>query len=604
MPTLRNAFDAYLKHLDKTGQKAAIPLFRSALLRFTVPGWGGPDPQGARSTASEIEAALNFLEKLDSKEIGKALIIQENVFKTKDVPKGRKKQCHSYLKAFVNWATENGFTSSVEAKDPLEGYKFYGSRRARAGKPKMKLAPLTNRGVRSTYRLGKVKGDYINERLKKQLTDFDYFSQTTLNCTSEKTRSNHEYYMLAILGWMHRERGISLEELSFETIIPVVQINPEASQYSDYNEYWKKKEKARQEATKKAEETRKNIISFFEWRKQESHDLSSTSKGFILDALICATKFLYNNQSDKKQYRHYEDIPAVNILQVNYKAMRKCSDPPPHYYERALPWQTVVKVFEKLRTESHVTHTYFENGKRKQKDPRSQKAIAGTLQRFLILSFLVLIPPDRQRTIRELELGKTLKHGFFLGDAFTSVEKMDDPSQARFYICFTENDYKTGKIYKDWKGELPNHKFTDGKTWYQYLERWLYKEPKSTPRVQEWTYGMRNFLEPSHNKVFSGRINKKAISREGFASLVKTIFNRFTLVPVTPHTLRHVYNTFIRDIGATDAEKESTANWMHQSKEVADRRYSHQKQAQKLRPGMDLITKINQSFLEEYTDDL
>lgn len=603
MPTVKNAFDAYLKHLSKTGQKSTIPLIRSAVLRFTVPGWGGPQPQGERSTASEIEAGLKFLEQLDCSELEKALKVQEFFFEEREIPKQRRRQPRAYLKAFVDWAQENEFTSSVETKDPLEGYKFYGSRKARQGEPKRKMSAVTNRGRRPMYSLGTIKGDYINDKLKQQLVDYDYFCRTTLNCTSPKTRLNHEKYMLSLLGWVHREKKIPLENLCFEAIIPVVQINPDSSQSPDYNTYLQQKEQAQKEAAKKAEEVKKFIESFFEWRKQISYDFSSTSKSFFLDTLICAAKFLYDNQSNKMAWKNYEDIHVVRLLQINYKAMKNCSDPPPHYYERSLPWPTVVKILEKLRIESHVNHIYFDDGKVRRKDERTKEAIASSLQRFLLLSFFVLIPPDRQRTIRELELGKTLKHGLFLGDTFIPIDKMKDPSQARFYICLNKNDYKTGKDYGDWQGELPDHEFLDGKTWYQYIERWLYKEPKSTSRVKGWTYGMREFLQPSHNKFFSARLTKKPLSMVGLNNMIQKIFNRFTQIPVSPHTLRHIYNTFIRDIEATDAQKQSTAEWMHQSKETADKRYSHQQQAQKLRPGLDLITKINQGFLEEYADE-
>jgi integrase len=81
---------------------------------------------------------------------------------------------------------------------------------------------------------------------------------------------------------------------------------------------------------------------------------------------------------------------------------------------------------------------------------------------------------------------------------------------------------------------------------------------------------------------------------------IKTIFIRWTGVPITPHDLRHLYRTYIDDpaTGATAEEKESAAYWMRHSSQMAAKTYSHLNNEQKLRAGSQMAERLNQEFLE------
>ncbi|KAF6259555.1 hypothetical protein COO60DRAFT_994648 [Scenedesmus sp. NREL 46B-D3] len=64
--------------------------------------------------------------------------------------------------------------------------------------------------------------------------------------------------------------------------------------------------------------------------------------------------------------------------------------------------------------------------------PRVRREVAASLQRYLIVAILSVVP-DRQRTLRELEVGRTLL-------------KQNDGS---WFIKHSAADYKTGKKYGD-----------------------------------------------------------------------------------------------------------------------------------------------------------
>jgi hypothetical protein len=180
-------------------------------------------------------------------------------------------------------------------------------------------------------------------------------------------------------------------------------------------------------------------------------------------------------------------------------------------------------VLEKIRFEANLkTH---KDGKYQRK--RSLLTQAKSLQRFVLLGLFALVPPSRQRVIRELELGRTLKYGIFEHGRFIPFEKMANPSEAKYYVHLQPEDYKTGDSYGEWLGEFPNTEFPDGSKFYDYLNRWLfqcYQDANS-----EW-HGMRELIA---------------------APGVKTVFVRDT---GTPYTVPAVMTGKIRSFSCAGLE--------------------------------------------------
>lgn len=215
-----------------------------------------------------------------------------------------------------------------------------------------------------------------------------------------------------------------------------------------------------------------------------------------------------------------------------------------------------------------------------------------------MLGFFILIPPSRQRVIRELELGRTLKYGIFEKGRFTSFDKMTNPSNAKYYIHLQPEDYKTGDTYGEWLSEFPNTEFPDGSKFYDYLNRWLFQGYQDANG--DW-HGMRELIAvPGEKTVFVSLKTGKAHNVHTIGQKIRIIFTRWTKTPITPHDLRHLYRTYIDDpaTGATQAEKESAAYWMRHSSETAKKTYSHLNNEQKLRAGAQLSSRINQRLLE------
>jgi len=73
---------------------------------------------------------------------------------------------------------------------------------------------------------------------------------------------------------------------------------------------------------------------------------------------------------------------------------------------------------------------------------------------------------------------------------------------------------------------------------------------------------------------------------------IKNIFLRLTKKPVTPKELRKMHVTYLKDIGASEAELKAAA-WMHHSRTMQSKIYDHQQEQDKL----VLITAFNERIM-------
>ena len=315
-------------------------------------------------------------------------------------------------------------------------------------------------------------------------------------------------------------------------------------------------------------------------------------KIIIIGAFINVAKYVYRDQTDHENSTDFEDIPVIKRLRIKRRELSKAAKitPPiiPHYC-KSVSWNQALEVLEKLRLEADIKNLEYKLSTgyiRSRK--RYDTGIAESLQRFLLLGFMVLMPPDRSRTFQELTVGRTLKFGSYKSNRFIMASEMSNLSDAMWYIHLLPEDYKTGKAYKEWWGQVPNVTFKDGKSFYQYIELWLTK--------------YRSCLQPNHDFFFTRFTNKTPQKSHNINSIIKTIFLKFTVKPVTPKELRKMYVTYLKDTGASEAELEAAATWMHHSRYMQKMVYDAQEQQAKLAPIMALNERIlTQAFNPQAT---
>lgn len=547
--------------------------------------------------------------------------VQESVFTKLNADSNSRRQARCNLKKFVDWAIAQG-----HLKPPTDDTPQFYRLRAKGGEAKdywkqKRLDNRTNKQDNTAYALGKVDGDFINDAIAKDFKDLDQFQLKVLDRKSRVTREVTKEFLIRILGWMHREEGIPLESLRLtgdpdaKPLIPVVVIEPAIADFDRMDEYWMAKAKAAELVDQLAKATVDRIQNYMDWRTARHQGVSIKTEQAFLDAMTCLAKFAYRDQTNTAKARDFADIPLVERLRIARTNLRKKHPNPTRMIpleEKLIPWSEVIRVREDLRKEADMEHTVYIHSKtgRPIKRPRALSGIARSMQRFLILAFFTVVPPDRQRTFRELRIGETFKHGLFKGKRFIPADKLP-PKQARFYIHLKNGDYKTSKAYGEFIGELPNEVFPDGKTFYQYLDRWLYQgfqkddgtwaglregmivcHPRHKERLA--SPNARKRIDPcSHNFFFLSTTGNR-IDDESFLEIFTGFFKKFAGVPVTPHTLRHIFRTHLEDLEATRGQLKSAAFWMKHDMKTAEDYYNHQADERKLRPAADLMPSLNQ----------
>ncbi len=283
-----------------------------------------------------------------------------------------------------------------------------------------------------------------------------------------------------------------------------------------------------------------------------------------------------------------QKLSAVNKI-------RKAKPKAISYAKRSVPWETALEVFKKQQEKVENTH-YSRVLKRKDgtskvsRQRRKPNAIAVDLQKLLVLGFFCFLPPERNRTVSELEVGRTLVRGTFKYGILIPMEDMASPEKAKWFINLAPDDYKTGKVYQEYCAPVDDIQLTNGKTFYGYIQIWL--------------DDYRPLFQPDHNRLFvkvkptKGATPGEPITYRNMTGWVKYLFVKYTGVPVVPQSLRKMYVTFLKNSNASEAELEAAARAMHHSRAMQSAQYDEQQLQDKLAP----ILAFNQRLLSQAFD--
>jgi hypothetical protein len=193
----------------------------------------------------------------------------------------------------------------------------------------------------------------------------------------------------------------------------------------------------------------------------------------------------------------------------------------------------------------------------KKKILSQQRRIAYLYQKYLILSFFASVP-DRQRTIRELCIGKTLL------------------KQSEVYVIkHGPDDYKTGKSY----GDRPPLEIS--RTLTQPIDTFI-------------TY-WRPFHAPQANNLFLGVRTGKALSADAIYSTVARTCYEYSGKKTNPHLLRDMIVTHVRDTQASERELEALALFMGHSINMQRSSYDRRSLKQKVSPAVSLLQSLSAS---------
>ncbi|CAK4700041.1 hypothetical protein LEN26_009045 [Aphanomyces euteiches] len=299
------------------------------------------------------------------------------------------------------------------------------------------------------------------------------------------------------------------------------------------------------------------IFQYTQWLRLE-RKASPNYCANMIRAMLKLAKYLHgqNSQLDPTYGdKAFDDVPVIRELRKMHKttalqsaqAIRSVDEE-----KKWLAWPDFLAVVEALKAECAETTS---NGK-----PRTKYAIATSYQKCVMLGIFSGIP-DRQRTLREIEIGRTLHQN----------------ASGQWIITHGPDDYKTGKAY----GERPPLVIPD------------HIVPYLTAFLNKW----RQELKPKddHAFLFSNTKGEPATADFIYRTFTRAIY-RHTGKKTNPHLLRDSIVTYLRgQSSATEKDLEALAIYMGHSLNMQKSSYDRRTKSQKVAPAVELIQSIKPS---------
>jgi len=386
---------------------------------------------------------------------------------------------------------------------------------------------VTKRPSRTTLPTYSLREEDVPPGLQKELDDFRRFLTVRFPGQQEPRVGAYtaaKYLVIArqVLGWLHYTEGIPLESLTFKQMVP----SPE-------------------------KEGVQVAFAHLQWLASERQVAPSTELT-VVRVIIQVAKFQYWRQSESRPSegdRPYQDIKAINGLRAlanDTKAAMRVARPVADVQRKWLEWPEFLEACHHLKLECSPRTSTGRS--------RTETAKAWSMQTYLLFNILAWIP-DRQRTLRELEVGRTLvKEG------------------GRWIIRHGPEDYKTGRVY----GERPP----------------MVIAGHITEVLDEWLKERRRVFTPNHQFVFTRKNGTQMTADSVYRLFTSTCF-RLTGKKTNPHLVRDMIITHIRSSKATEAQLEALAIYMGHSIEVQKSHYDRRTKAQKVAPAVELLNEVN-----------
>jgi integrase len=321
----------------------------------------------------------------------------------------------------------------------------------------------------------------------------------------------------------------------------------------------------------KDKESAQSLIDFVLWLRRE-RNISDAYEANLLRGLIKFLKFRFAKESaTDSSYGGltFTDIPLIKELRKLHRAASQKSKVAPKSSDEQKKWLSWPEFLSVIQKTKEDTMTKIENYRQLNPTERrfrkgnnefslQEEEIAALFQKYLILAIFANIP-DRQRTIRELEIGRTLMK-----------------EDGYWFVKHGPDDYKTGKVY----GERPA----------------LQLSPELTPAIDEFINLWRPALQPSTNYLFVQTRTGKPMTGDSIFQRVNRSCFKYTGKRTNPHLLRSMIITHVREeSNASEKELEALALFMGHSIQMQRSSYDKRTLKKKIAPAVQLIQSVNQN---------
>ena len=321
----------------------------------------------------------------------------------------------------------------------------------------------------------------------------------------------------------------------------------------------------------KEKESADNIIRFVLWLR--TRDISVSYEANLLRGVIKLLKFRFAKESTSDPMdgkNTFDDIPVIKEVRKLHRDANQRQKLAPRSSDESkkwITWQDYLGVTQNTKNEVlELIDSYeatlsskrrYAKGDTDRVYSLDQIRVAEAYQRYLILAILASVP-DRQRTIRELEVGRTL---------------IKDTDSGCWVIKHGPGDYKTGKHY----GERPSMQLAE----------------ELTPAIDDFVKRWRPSLKPNTNVLLvQSKTGKPMTSNSVFKRVVRCCF-KYTGKSVNPHLLRDIIVTHVRETDASEKELEALALYMGHSIQMQRTSYDRRTLSTKVAPAVKLMKSVN-----------
>jgi hypothetical protein len=626
-----DALQAYCSHINQTlppkQAKQRISETESAVIRIILRLLGfSHQPKGRKFTAEDKKIAFEFMRSININRMPEALKLVNSKAETLDLSKSSFGTYNARALGFLTWSERNGFWPDCRYQSPE--IQAQCSPKARHGYGEMDDSHLTER--RGCYLKYVLQPDEAPQSLQEWRTrTFNFLVRPVqpgrvFGALEDSAADRYLDYIYRIFGYLTHHADVPLDELSPDLIFPLVnRVELQTLGPIGQQELWREHQYQMETVLC---DYRDFIVSYNQSRSPH------TWKG-ILSAVKALGRVQYaawvNNEKE------YDDIPIFKALDKYFDDVFRELEEWENGGESVSDWSKKWPEVPAGSTALEEVQAHVAEPLRLECRPRNYRGeyrkahtLAHRHQHFLKYGLVAFNPPRRVQDDAGTKIALSCpiekppyvpEDGCYYPLPPDSVRvknrrhKVVDCYLYKTYLfrgqVYPEGvwirdiqGYKTKKKHGRFQVILPNRKFADGRSFYNYLEDYLegvwqpgpfinrrpYEgfRPEFQGKTGRWITKGRSEFEPKDDikedqdkyrwrlgYLFVGVKTGRRMANTTYTKSLRS--NSFRLIgkKITHHTFRYMWATWAIQVGLSDAELHSLAYMMGQTVKTLRRTY-------------------------------
>ena len=644
--------DIRAKKSEKTAQNS-INEFNS-MFRTLIEALGfNPENPNGRWTSRDQEMARTYVKKINFAQLAK-LPLSEMLRAALRKKKPSQASFNTYAARgdqFISWVGEQSWWPKKSQRHPRRADKCCPPRERPFGH--RSNTPLRDAPRPEKYGLPHSE---MTPPLQAECEAFQYHLKFKEKL---KPRSIESYLAdtALFLGYLanHQDPPVPVEQLSLQSLLPLVT----AEELDELSPTQRKR------LWRKLNQTLTDLIHhYFQFLEEHQNSRSPRTKVGRLVALYAIGRFIYKDEADSKAEMRLVPIIATILeeLRVVQKVAKEWTVSRKYVSDYDKKWPEVPEGMTELR---FLRERFIERlaPQCRVRDPSGRRRagwrITASIGHLLIWLELIILAPRRQQELRDRKVSTSCPvkrpddvpaDGLYHPlppDWAREIGPNQLPADIYLYRTYTDQgkhypegiwvadvqDYKTRQAHGCFSGILPNYRFSDGTSFYDYVERYLYGSwfpgTFKTAYAYQWCDPIRDGqkgvwqslglleLEPeihqvtgprgdtwTHTVVFVQPGTGKPYGQGDFSNLYADVAHSYLGRRITSHTMRYIWATWAFMVGLSEHQLRALAAQMGMTVETMRRTYEQRVPAEQRRIVQEAVDKwlLDELSRQEDTD--